>query len=305
MPRTSLKQRVDRHLRHRLPRPVYHFVRSRYYDGRTTARRNPGRGRLLPDFLIIGTAKSGTTTLYGWLSEHPFIEPAVKKEVHFFDYDYYRGVDWYRSHFPTEQARAAFEREHGRRFLTGEASPSYISHEWAPSRVAKTVPRAKLIVAMRNPVDRAYSQFQMSRREAEEPLESFADAVAAEEMRLRDECDRSRADPRYNSWPIGCWSYLLRSRYAEQVERWFELFRREQFLFVKTEDLESHPQQTLDSVYAFLDLPPYANEQLAHLHVSPAYEPVPPAVRAQLAAYFRPHNERLYELLGVDFGWDG
>ena len=65
-----------------------------------SAGRNPGRGRLLPDFLIIGTAKSGTTTLHGWLSEHPFVEPAVKKEVHFFDYDYYRGVDWYRSHFP-------------------------------------------------------------------------------------------------------------------------------------------------------------------------------------------------------------
>jgi hypothetical protein len=305
VPQTSLKQRVDRHLRHRLPRPVYHFVRSRYYDGRTTARRNPGRGRLLPDFLIIGTAKSGTTTLHGWLSGHPFIEPAVKKEVHFFDYDYYRGVDWYRSHFPTEQARGAFEREHGRPFLTGEASPSYISHEWAPSRIAKTLPRVKLIVAMRNPVDRAYSQFQMSRREAAEPLESLADAVAAEEERLRGECERLRADPRYNSWPIGCWSYLLRSRYAEQVERWLELFPREQFLFVKTEDLESNPQGSLDSVYAFLDLPPYANQQLTHLHVSPAYESIPPAVRAQLAAYFRPHNERLCRLLGVDFGWDG
>ena len=105
-----IRQRVDWQLRHRLPKPVYHFVRSRYYDGRTIAGRNPGRGRLLPDFLIIGTAKSGTTTLHGWLSEHPFVEPAVKKEVHFFDYDYYRGVDWYRSHFPTEQAREAFER---------------------------------------------------------------------------------------------------------------------------------------------------------------------------------------------------
>src|SRR6266852_4710221 len=126
--------RVDWQLRHRLPKPVYHFVRSRGYDARTIAGRNPGRGRLLPDFLIIGTAKSATTTLHGWLSEHPFVEPAVKKEVHFFDYDWYRGVDWYRSHFPTEQARGAFEREHGRPFLTGEASPSYISHEWAPSR---------------------------------------------------------------------------------------------------------------------------------------------------------------------------
>jgi hypothetical protein len=301
----QLHHRVEWQLRHRLPRPVFHFVRRRYYDGRTIAGRNPGRGRLLPDFLIIGTAKSGTTTLHGWLSEHPYVDPAVKKEVHFFDYDYYRGVDWYRAHFPTKLARDAFEREHGRPFLTGEASPTYISHEWAPSRIAKVLPNTKLIVALRNPIDRAYSQFQMSRREEEEPLESFAEAVAAEESRLRGECEHLRRNPRYNSWPIGCWSYLLRSRYAEQVERWFDLFPREQFLFLKTEELESHPQATLDRVYAFLDLPPYVNEHLPHLHVAPSYESMPPAAREQLAEYFRPRNERLYQMLGVDFGWDG
>ncbi len=305
MTAASFRGRVDWHLRRRLPRPVYHFVRSRYYDGRTLARRNPGRGRLLPDFLIIGTAKSGTTSLHGWLCEHPFVEPAVKKEVHFFDYDFYRGVDWYRSHFPAERTRAAFEGEHGRPFLTGEASPSYISHEWAPARIAKILPHAKLIVAVRNPIDRAYSQYQMSRREEEEPLESFAEAVAAEEARLRDECARLRANPRYNSWPIGCWSYLLRSRYAEQVERWFELFPREQFLFVKAEELESRPQETLNRVYAFLDLAPHVNEQLGRLHVAPRYDPMPPEVRAQLAEYFRPHNQRLSQLVGTDFGWDG
>jgi hypothetical protein len=129
--------------------------------------------------------------------------------------------------------------------------------------------------------------------------------VAAEEERLRGECERLRADPRFNSWPIGCWSYLLRSRYAEQIERWLELFGREQFLFVKAEDLESNPQPTLDRVYAFLDLPPHENEQLGNLHVAPRYDPMPSATRQQLAEYFRPHNEQLNRLLGVDFGWEG
>jgi len=300
----ALKWRIAAYLRRRLPRRWYYFLRSRYYNVRTVVGRNPGRGRLLPDFLIIGTAKSGTTTLHGWLSEHPFIEPATKKEVHFFDYDFFRGVDWYRSHFPAELDREAFERDYGRGFLTGEASPSYISHEWAPSRIARVLPHAKLIVALRNPVDRAYSQFQMSRREGEEPLESFAEAVAVEPTRLQSECERSRRDPRYNSWPIGCWSYLMRSRYAEQIERWFQFFPREQFLFVKTDDLELDPQRTLDQVYAFLGLPPHTNAQLGHLHVAPRYDPIPSAVRQQLAEYFRPHNERLYELVGIDFGWE-
>jgi hypothetical protein len=292
------------YLRRRLPRRWYQFLRSRYDTARTLAGRNPGRGRLLPDFLIIGTAKSGTTTLYGWLSEHPCIEPATKKEVHFFDYEFYRGVDWYRAHFPAKEDREAFERTYGRAFLTGEASPTYISHEWAPSRIAKILPHAKLIVALRNPVDRAYSQFQMSRREGEEPLESFAEAVAAEPARLHGERERSRQDPRYNSWPLGCWSYVLRSSYADQIERWFQLFPREQFLFVKTDDLELDPQRTLDQVHLFLDLPPHANAQLTHLHVAPRYDPIETAVRQQMGEYFRPHNERLYELVGIDFGWE-
>jgi len=300
----SLKNRVDRKLRDGLPRPVYHFARNRYYDCRTLARRNPGRGRLLPDFLIIGAAKSGTTTLHGWLSEHPFVMPAAEKEIHFFDYEYDRGVDWYRSHFPTKAAADAFAKEHGRPFLTGEASPSYISHQWAPARVAKTLPHVRLIVILRNPVDRAYSQFQMSRREGEEPFESFADALAAEESRLRPEHERMRADPRYKSWAIGCWSYMFRSNYADQIERWLELFPREQLHVLATETLESRPQEALDDVYAFLGLPPHANQHLTRLHVAPAYEPMPPQVRAQLEEYFRPRNERLRELTGVDFGWN-
>src|SRR5690242_8540420 len=111
----------------RLPKPAYQFVRRRYYDARTVVGKNPGRGRLLPDFLVIGTAKSGTTTLYGWLSEHPFVAAATKKEVHYFDYEYYRGLDWYRSHFPSRRERESFAAEHGQPFLTGEASPTYIS----------------------------------------------------------------------------------------------------------------------------------------------------------------------------------
>jgi hypothetical protein len=299
----KVKKRVGTQLRRHLPRPAYHFVRKRYYDARVVTGRNPGRGRLLPDFLIIGTAKSGTTTLYGWLTEHPFVAPAAQKEIHYFDYEWYRGLDWYRSNFPSRQERDAFAAEHGGPFVTGEASPTYISHEWAPGRIAHTLPHVKLIVSFRNPVDRAYSQFQMSRREDEEPLDSFADAVAAEEDRLRGEIAHLKADPHYSSWPIGCWSYLLRSRYAEQVERLFKLFPREQFLFVDADELQAKPAETLDEVYTFLDLPAHDNEKLKNLHVAPPYDPIPGEVRAQLDEYFRPHNERLYELVGRDFGW--
>ena len=212
---------LDWRLRNSLPRPAYNHLRFNYQRLRKLTHQNPGRGHLLPEFVIIGAAKAGTTSLYGWLTEHPFVAPASQKEVHFFDYNYYRGEDWYRRHFPLESERSAFAREHGRPFLTGEASPSYLSHYWAPQRLAKVLPRARLIVMMRNPVDRAYSQFQMSRREGEEELDSFIDAVEIEDRRLDPERARAKRSRHYNSWPIGCWSYLMRSRYAEQIERWF------------------------------------------------------------------------------------
>ena len=310
---TRLRRRVTRAMRGGVPRSVYETaVGYGYYGLRTVARRNAGRGRMLPDFLIIGAAKAGTTSLFRWLSDHPMVAPpsppwlrdVPMKEVHFFDYNHYRREDWYRAHFPRQRAALAFEREHGRRFITGEASASYLSHRWAPSRVKRMLPDPKLIVVLRDPVARAYSQFHMSRREEEEPFETFEEAVAAEEGRLRSELARVETDRRYNSWPLGTWSYLQRSRYAEHLERWLELFPREQFLFVKAEELFQDPYGTLDVVNDFLDVPHHRPADLPRLKDGGSYQPLSAETRARLVEYFRPHNERLYELTGIDFGWD-
>jgi hypothetical protein len=305
-----LRGQIDVGLRRTLPRPGYRFVRSRYYEARTLVRRNPGRGRLLPDFVVVGVVKGGTTSLYDWLSDHPLVVPCVTssdffgntKEIRFFDYRFDLGQDWYRSHFPLEREREQFVLEHGRPFVTGEASPSYLSDQWAPRRVQQVLPTAKLIAVLRNPVERAYSHYQMSRRAGAEEL-LFEDAIAREADRLRPELIRMAADSRYNSWLYGGWSYLARSRYAEQLERWLELIPREHFLFLKAEDLFANPQRTLDRVYDFLALPAHRHEGLPHLN-SAEYEPMQPETRARLAEYFRPFNEQLYDLVGIDFAWE-
>ncbi len=299
----AVRRGVNYGLRRRLPRPAYLKMLQGYNGARALARRGPGAGRLLPDFVIIGAAKAGTTSLYGWLSEHPFVAPASTKEVHYFDYNYFRGLDWYRGHFPLERERDAFAQQHGRPFLTGEASPSYISHYWAPERLARRLPNVKLLVAFRNPIDRAYSQFQMSRREDEEPFGSFDEAIAAEAERLAPERVRMLADRTYQSWPYGCWSYQDRSMYAEQLERWLKLFPREQFHFLSLEELSARPGETLDSVHEFLGLPPHRPENLPHLHAA-KYDSLAPETRDRLEEVFRPHNQRLYEIVGRDFGWE-
>ena len=308
---SSLGSRISSRARRSLPLPVYLSTRRRYHDARRLVRRNPGRGRVLPDFIVIGAAKSGTTSLYGALADHPFVVPCTTadphfqntKEIHFFSSGFQRGEDWYRSHFPLESARREFAAEHGRPFLTGEASPSYISSYWAAGRIRKLLPDVRLLAVLRNPVDRAYSQFQMSRRQGLEPLQRFEEATAAEEERLRPEVARLSADPRYNSPDFGAWSYVARSRYAEQLERWLELFPREQLLFLKAEDLFADPETALASTYDYLGLPQHRADGAPRLN-SAQYEAIPPELRAQYTEYFRPHNERLYELIGIDFGWE-
>jgi hypothetical protein len=298
----SRHESLDWRIQQVLPKPAYDSAKGLYYPLKRLAGRNPGRGRLLPDFLIIGSTKCGTTSLHGWLTEHPFVA-ATKKEVHFFNLNYYRRPDWYRTYFPLQTERDEFEREHGRPFLVGEATASYMGHYWTPGRAAKLLPDAKLIVSLRDPIDRAYSQFHYFVRRGDEKLGSFEEAIAKESERLEPELARMKADRHYNSWPLHFASYLMFSRYVEQLERWFAVFPREQFLFVDFDkEVCVAPQQVLDTIYDYLGLTPYRNAAVPTLNAG-TYEPMAAETRARLVEYFRPYNARLYELTGTDFGW--
>jgi Sulfotransferase domain len=310
--RGSRKSKLYYLLQGALPPAVFDVAVTRPYTGaRRLARRNPGRGRILPDFLVIGTAKCGTTSLFDWLGEHPSIrrpttDGHLRKELLFFDYNHRLGADWYRGHFATEGERRAFERDHGHPFLTGEATASYLTSQPAPARVAKLLPGVKLIALFRDPVDRAYSAFQMSRREGLEPCEQFESAIAAEAERLAPELARERTDPRYNPKPppLGFWSYLHRSRYADHVARWLGYFPREQFLFLRFEDLVAEPQMMLDRVYEFLGVPLAPSREFPKRNWHGDYGSMEPETRAVLSEYFRPYNQRLSELTGVEFSWE-
>jgi Sulfotransferase domain len=280
---------------------TYDMANGVYYAARMLARRNPGRGRLLPDFLIVGSTKCGTTSMHGWLIEHPFVAP-TKKEVHFFNMNYYRRADWYRCNFPYARERDAFAAEHGRPFISGEATASYLAHYWTPRRAAKLVPNARLIVCLRDPADRSYSQYHYFRRRGSEPLQTFEEAIASEEERLRGEEPREISDPHYQSWRVFRWGYLRTSRYAEHLERWLEVFPREQFLFLKFDEVVAAPERVLERIHEHLGLPPHRNGDLPTLNAG-SYEPMAQETRARLREYFRPHDERLYELTGIDFGW--
>jgi hypothetical protein len=117
------------------------------------------RLRLLPNFIIIGSARSGTTSLYNYLVQHPGIAPALRKEVHFFDYNYQRGCSWYQGQFPTHPYMHYMQTIHRQAMITGEASPYYLFHPYVPQRVAQLLPEIKLIALLRNPIERAFSHY--------------------------------------------------------------------------------------------------------------------------------------------------
>ena len=153
--------------------------------------------RRLPDFVIIGAMKSGTTSLYSFIVKHPAVAPAAKKELHYFSVQYARGELWYRSNFPTNLSRCIFYKKTSQRLHSGEASPLYLFYPLVPGRMKKTLPDVKLIVILRNPVDRAYSHYYHSLRSNIEPM-SFEKAVELEGERCageREQLIRDEEDP--------------------------------------------------------------------------------------------------------------
>lgn len=245
----------------------------------------------MPDFLILGAQKAGTTALYAYLRWHPSITGPSWKEVSFFDRHYRRGVAWYRGHFPL--------RAGGR--VVGEASPGYLFHPLAPERVRATVPRARLIVLLRDPVDRALSHYHHEVALGREPL-SFEDALAAEPERTRGEEERMVRDPAYFSHAWWDHSYAARGRYAEQLERWLAVFPREQLLVVTSDELAADTPAAYGRVLEFLGAP--AHDLAAYPRVyEQSYGAMAAETRRRLAETFAEPNRRLYELLGRDLGW--
>lgn len=270
----------------------------------------------LPDFLIIGAMRSGTTSLARYLGAHPDVYVAPEKELHFFDRHFELGIEHYRRQFAGATAQIA-----------GEATQTYLYDALAVDRISTTLPDAKLIAVLRNPVDRAYSHYWQKRAYGTETL-SFAAAIAAEPERLR-EADR---DQQF------AYSYLDRGHYVRQLEHVVERFPRTALHVLLLEDLRDDPESAYRAVCRFLHVandvvPGNVGEPLNAFvsfrsrkvrHVSRrfprplrnavgrvnarggGYEPLDPALRAELAEYFAPSNAELATWLGRDLdAWSG
>ena len=257
-----------------------------------------GPFRVLPDFIIIGSMKCGTTSLYYDICEHPCASPAAYDEIGFFDSNFHLGLNWYRSMFPTKRQIEGVRRKEGVA-ITGEDTPFYFWNPVAAKRIQKLLPNIKLITILRNPIDRAYSEYQdWSSRESNPP--SF-ETVIENEINLQREYPRLITEGNFEVFNQKN-SYLLKGVYVDQLKIWAELFPKKQILTLSTENLNSEPTAVLKSVFKYLNLPDYKIKNLQHKKQK-KYAPMNPQTRKLLIEFFRPHNESLFKFIGKKFEW--
>lgn len=256
----------------------------------------------LPNFIIIGAAKAGTTSLYHYLRQHPQVYMTPTKETNYFalvghplDYAGPGDQDYItRFSVTTPEGYAAqFAGVQGERAI-GEASPLYLYDAQTPQHLKAAVPDIRLVAVLREPVTRAYSAFSHLVRDGREPATSFAEALALEDERIAA------------GWEH-IWHYTHMGRYAEQLRRYQALFAPEQLRVYLHDDLLRRPDWVMANLLTFLDVDASAlPDQSVRHNVSalnlPHLPPLLPEVHEQLDTLFAPEREELAELLGRDLG---
>ena len=298
LPDTAINS--TRHLRHQVRMAR---VRLRLRDSRI---------RLMPSFLIIGAMKAGTTSLFRYLCEHPSIFSPVVKEIHYFNFNWSRSAGWYAAHFPVARGKPEYA-------LTGEASPGYLVHPLAPWRARERIPDARIIVLLRDPVQRALSHYFHERRIGRESRPAHEALFAPEsftKFTLTPDQEgewyaalnggrrrQAKAAALIAQCPMHK-AYITHSRYVDHLPAWFEAFGQERILTLRAEDLFADPGGELDKAVEFLGLDALNKTDLPAHNIGKYPDSVSPEVIARLKDEFSGPNRRLFELIGKDQLWD-
>lgn len=258
--------------------------------------------RMQPSFLIVGAQRCGTTSMYRTLSGHPDVLGAgIHKGVHYFDTAYHRGPRWYRGHFPLSFLANRRRDSDTRPAITGEASPYYMFHPLAPERIARDFPDMRLIVMLRDPVERAYSAFTHESARGFE-TEPFERALELEESRLRGQVDKMRQDSTYYSLAHQHNAYLARGRYIDQLEEMEKHFPRSRIHLIDSDELFRDAEPVMNELLSFLELAPWSPGHLQQRNARPR-RALEGEVRQRLEDHFRPYDERLAHWWGRKPSW--
>jgi hypothetical protein len=239
---------------------------------------------MMVNFIVCGTQKGGTTALDTYLRSHPQICMGNKKEIHFFDNEQF----FTTPQPPYEQYHAEFTKLPAHK-LVGEATPIYMYWRDSMRRIWEYNPDIKLIVLLRNPIERAYSHWNMERSRNADAY-SFWEAITNEERRCREVLPFQHR----------VYSYIDRGFYVDQIRRIWHYFDRKNVLILKSEDLQNEPQNTLNHICNFLEVDPLKNIEHKTTHATPYSSQMDIREKNYLLSIFKNEIQRLESLLNWD-----
>jgi len=255
--------------------------------------------RVLPDFLVIGAKRCGTTSLYEYLGQHPCIKKSSHDNIGFFNDNFHLGIGFYKSFFPT-----IFEKkkviQKNKKFMTYDVTSSYVYHEKAPQRLYQHMPNVKLIILLRNPTSRAWSEYNSSLI-AKPNLDTFESYIENEFDDIKNynfldkvqNNDYNLIDPTKN--------FLKKGLYVNYLKKWFNLFPRENFLILPTETFAKN--ENMKKMFEFLNLPYYEIKNLKRMQKVVYKNSLNPETKIKLDKFFESSNKELFELIKQKFAW--
>ena len=269
--------------------------------------------RMLPDFIIIGGAKCGTTSLFSYILNHPQVNSPTLKEISFFEHVSKTNKNWYRSHFPLKKSG----------IITGEATPAYLVHPFAPERISNFIPNVKLIILLRNPIDRAYSAFNYMVNLGAQITDDFEYVIEQELKRIKilEESPINEINEKNFDYTL-TFSYLRHGIYVNYIKNWLKFFPKNQIHIIHTQELNKNTDKILSDVFTFLNLPNHeinfnkSNQNIRKIFVQGGkefdsgkkmnvqhYEKMDEKLQKKLKKFYEPYNEELFNLLGKRFDW--
>ena len=258
------------------------------------------RFRSLPKFFVIGGVRCGTTSLYHYLGQHNCIKQAAYDELGYFDDNFHLGLNWYRSLFPTKFMQKKIENQY-KKFLTYDVTPFYIYNPLVVDRIFKFSPNVKIIAALRNPIDRAYSNFNNRLQQLNDTKTIFEDMVNNEIEIIK----KKEKDTKDDAFLVNTFYELdlAKGFYAEQLRLWFEKFPKKNILLISSEDLSTDTNRIISEIFEFLEVPKQEISDLTKQNKI-KYPKMRDSTREILIDFFKPYNEKLFDMIGKRFDWN-
>jgi len=289
----NVKQFIKRHPNlFRLCKQLYRFIYKRHIYALTAPIRT------LPDFIVFAGDRSGTTSLYHNLQKHPCIYASDHDHLGFFDDNFEMGVHWYKSFFPTTLLKhyVKFRRKY---FMAYEVTAQYYRRPWAIRNILKLIPNVKLIAILRNPVDVAYSNYSNKFPNLKDI--SFEDVIK-KELQIIDQV-KNEIEKNDHITSLMENLVLARGLYVYQLKRCLKHVPKNQILFLSTEELNNDHNKTFQVIFSFLNLPKY-EIKYEKKNIGQYSQKMNSETRKFLINFYKPHNKKLYELIGKNFDWD-